>query len=101
MNRKILAPVISVLIVFLIAQFPIFPLLVETREILDDGEKLYQMWRFVSMPEFYDAADYARLGWLDTTWSNYLILFLLNHIGLILVFFMARKTLRRFLEKNR
>jgi hypothetical protein len=53
------------------------------------------------MPEFYDAADYARLGWLDTTWSNYLILFLLNHIGLILIFFTVRNILRRFLEKNR
>ncbi len=99
MIRKILIFVVSIVIPVLLAQLPIFPLVVEMREITETGESLLQEWTFVSLPEFYDAARFAQSGWLDSTWGNYLILALLNHVGLILVFFLARSVLSRLLDK--
>lgn len=100
MIRKILILIVSIIAVILIAQLPIFPLIVEMREIAQDGESLFQEWRFVSMPEFYDAARFAQSGWLDSTWNNYLILAVINHVGLILVFFMMRSILSRLFDKK-
>lgn len=100
MIRKILILIVSIIAVVLIAQLPIFPLIVEMREIAKDGESLFQEWRFVSMPEFYDAARFAESGWLDSTWNNYLILAVINHVGLILVFFITRTFLKRFFGKT-
>lgn len=100
MIRKILILIVSIIAVILIAQLPIFPLVVEMREIAQDGKSLFQEWRFVSMPEFYDSARFAKSGWLDSTWNNYLILAVLNHVGLILVFFIKRTFLNRFFDKN-
>ena len=100
MFRKIFIFVASIVIVVLVARLPIFPLIVEMREITQTGESLSQEWRFVSMPEFYDSARFAQSGWLDSTWNNYLVLALLNHAGLILVFFVVRNILRH-LQNNR
>ncbi|KXK12095.1 MAG: hypothetical protein UZ14_CFX002002449 [Chloroflexi bacterium OLB14] len=100
MNRKLLLIIIAILATFLISLLPIFPLVIEFREIYETGETLSQEWRFVSMPEFYEAADYARLGWLDSTWTNYLFLAVANHVLLIGIFLVLRKILIRFFGKN-
>ena len=100
MIRKILIFVVSIVIPVLLTQLPIFPLVVELREITETGESLLQEWTFVSLPEFYDAARFAQSGWLESTWNNYLILGLLNHLGLILVFFIARSILSRMFLKE-
>ena len=100
MIRKLLASIIALALALLLARLPIFPLIVEMREISQSGESLLQEWRFVSMPEFYDSAQFAQSGWLETTWNNYLVLAVLNHVGLILVFFVVRSILNRvFAEK--
>lgn len=96
MIRKLLIFVVSIVIPVLIAQLPIFPLVVELREITQTGESLLQEWTFVSLPEFYDAARFAQSGWLESTWNNYLVLALLNHVGLILVFFAIQSVLSGF-----
>lgn len=93
MIRKILIFIISIIVVVFIVQLPIFPLVMELHEITETGESLLQEWIFVSLPEFYDSARFAQSGWLESTWNNYLILALLNHLGLILVFFIVRRAL--------
>lgn len=100
MIRKLLIFIVSITAVVLVAQLPIFPLIVEMREIAQDGETLFQEWRFVSMPEFYDSARFAESGWLDSTWNNYLILAVINHVGVILVFFITRTFLNRYFGKT-
>ena len=100
MIRKLLILIVSIIAVVLIAQLPIFPLIVEMREITQDGEALFQEWRFVSMPKFYDAARFARSAWLESTWSNYLILAVINHVGLILVFFTTQTFLKGLFDKK-
>ena len=94
MFRKILIPFVSLAIVLLLARLPIFPLVSEVREFSQDGESLYQTWDFVSMPEFHDAARFAKTGWLDTTWRNYLLLAAVNHAGLAFVFFASLKLIQ-------
>ena len=100
MFRKIFIFVASIVIVVLVARLPIFPLIVEMREIAQTGESLSQEWRFVPMPEFCDSARFAQSGWLDSTLNNYLVLALLNHAGLIVVFFVVRNIFR-YLQNNR
>ena len=101
MLRKFSAFAISIVVVVLLAQLPIFPYLSETREILEEGESLYQSWSFVTLPEFYDAARFAQAGWLDSTWNNYLILFVVNHVGLMVVFFAVRNVLNRLFGRSK
>ena len=101
MPRKLFVFFFALVLTILFALLPIFPYLSETREILEDGESLYQMWSFVTLPEFYDSARFAKAGWLDSTWNNYLILFALNHVGLVLVFFAVRNILNLFLGRNK
>ena len=99
MLRKILVFAVPLIIVLLLARLPIFPLVSEVREFSQDGESLYQTWDFVSMPEFYDAAQFAKVGWLDTTWRYYLILSVVNHAGLVAAFFAVRGFLNRLIHK--
>ena len=100
MLRKILILVVSLVIVVLIARLPAFPLISEMREITQDGESLSQTWSFVSMPDFYAAAQFAKVGWLNSTWNNYLILAVVNHVALILAFFGVRSVLARLFKKR-
>ena len=86
MFRKFLIPLVSLVLVIFVAQIPIFPLLVEVRSFSADGESLSQVLQFVSMPEFYDSAMFARFAWLDSTLYFYIALFVFNH-GMLLVFF--------------
>ncbi|HND50249.1 MAG TPA: hypothetical protein PLL95_16900 [Anaerolineales bacterium] len=98
--RKILPPLLALLVVLFLAFQPIFPYISELREYSQEGESLHQVWQFVSLPDFYAAARFAKVGWLETTWNNYLILGVVNHVGLILVFFVVRSVLNRiFLKK--
>ncbi|MBN8658049.1 MAG: hypothetical protein J0M11_20115 [Anaerolineae bacterium] len=99
MNRKLFVFIFSLVLTILLAQLPTFPYLSETREILEDGENLYQMWSFVSMPSYYENARFAQSGWLESTWNNYLILGVVNHVGLVLVFFLLRRVFIKFTNK--
>lgn len=100
MNRKLFVFLFSLVLTFLLAQLPIFPYISETREILEDGENLYQMWSFVSMPSYYENSRFARSGWLESTWNNYLILGVVNHVGLVLVFFTTQTSLNKYFGKT-
>lgn len=93
MTRKTLILAASFGIVLILTRLPVFPLVTEAREFSQDGESLFQEWSLVPMGEFYDAARFARTGWLETTWQNYLILFAVNHAGLLAVFFVCRRIL--------
>ena len=96
--RKILPPLLALLAVLFLAFQPIFPYISELREYSQEGESLHQVWQFVSLPDFYAAARFAKVGWLETTWNNYLILGVVNHVGLGLVFFITWKVIRRFFD---
>lgn len=94
MTRKIIALLISTIILLALVRLPIFPLVSEVREFSQDGESLYQTWQFVSLGEFYEASRFAMNGWLDTTWRNYLLLAAVNHAGLAFVFFASLKLIQ-------
>lgn len=100
MMRKSSILLASLLLTFIIACLPIFPYLSEFREIYETGESLFQEWRFVSMPEFYESAHYARLGWLDSTWNYYLMFTVVNHAILLVIFLFVRKILSRVLNQS-
>ena len=100
MTKRILILVFSLGVPLLLMPLPIFPLISEIHGVSQDGAVVFQTLDFVSMPEFYDVARYARVTWMETTWNNYLILGVVNHVGLILVFFVVRSVLNRiFLKK--
>ncbi len=91
MKVKVLGSILSVVVILFLVRLPVFPLITELREYSQEGERLIQIWKYVSLPEFYDAARFARSGGLDTTWRNYLILFAVNHAALIAVYFLCRR----------
>lgn len=91
--RKILPLALAFLVVLLLAFQPIFPSIEELREYTQEGESHTQIWKFVTLPEFYNAAQYSRYGGLGTTWRNYLILAGVNYGGLVGVFFVVRRIL--------
>lgn len=100
MIKRILILVFSLGVPLLLMPLPIFPLISEIHGVSQDGAVVFQTLDFVSMPEFYDVARYARVTWMETTWNNYLILGVVNHVGLILVFFVVCSVLNRmFLKK--
>lgn len=101
MIRNMLVIVVSIAVPVLLAFQPIFPLIEELREYSQEGESFIQVWRFVTLPDFYNAAQYARDGWLETTWRNYLILAGVNYGGLLGVFFVVRNVLSRAIYKHR
>ncbi len=100
MRRKILFAAVALVLTLLLARLPIFPLIMEVREYSQEGERLFQTWSFVSMPEFYDAARFARTGWLETTWRNYLILAGVNDGGLAGVFVAITIILNRLVGRK-
>lgn len=100
MPCKLFVLIFSLVLTILLGQLPIFPYLSEIREILEDSENLYQMWSFVSMPSYYENARFARSGWLESTWNYYLILGVVNHVGLVLVFFITQTFLNRYFGKT-
>ena len=95
--RKILPPLLALLVVLFLAFQPIFPYISELREYSQEGESLHQVWQFVSLPDFYAAARFAKVGWLETTWNNYLILGVVNHAALLVVFSYLWRILNRLL----
>lgn len=91
---------VSAVVPVLVAFQPVFPLIVEVREITQTGESITQQWSLVSLPEFYDSTQFAQAGFLETTWNNNRILFLLNHVALILLFLFLWRTLNRMFKKK-
>lgn len=65
-----------------LAQVPIFPMLVEGREISQSGESLYQEWRFVTLAEYNDSAIFARTAWQDSIYITYVVTTIVNHLAL-------------------
>ena len=55
MKTKILISVLVIIFAVLLSSLPVYPLLIEGREISQAGETLYQEWRFVSLVEFNDS----------------------------------------------
>ena len=100
MNRNIFVVLLGFVVVVLIAQLPIFPYVGELREISESGESLSQNWEKVSMPEFYDMAMFANHAWLDSTRYMYYGLFVLNHVILFAVYWIAAKLLRKILVRR-
>jgi hypothetical protein len=99
MSQKLLIFLISLVFVILIAQIPVFPFLVEVRSFSADGESLSQTLQFVSMPEFYDSAMFARVAWLDSTLYFYIALFVFNHGVLLVLFAVCVNVLKRMFAK--
>lgn len=98
MKRKIAILVLSLGVVLILSRLPVFPLVVEVREFSQEGESLHQTWEFVSLGEFYEAARFAKAGWLETTWRNYLIVFAVNHAGLIIFFLVCKKIVGKLMS---
>ena len=98
MLKRFLAPIVALVLLILVAQIPIFPLLVEVRSFSQDGESLSQDLQFVSIPEFYHSAIYARTAWLDSTLYFYIALFVLNHATLLVLFWICTNVLKRLLK---
>lgn len=65
-----------------LAQVPIFPMLVEGREISQSGELLYQEWRFVTLAEYNDSAIFARTAWQDSIYITYVVTTIVNYLTL-------------------
>jgi len=79
----------ALVIAFVVAQLPIFPYLGELREISEDGESLYQVWKLVSLPEFYDLGVFANRAWRDSIRYVYYILVAINHLVLVAVYWIV------------
>ncbi len=95
MFRKFVIPLVSLVLVILVAHIPIFPLLVEVRSFSADGESLSQVLQFVSIPEFYDSTMFARFAWLDSTQYAYAALFVFDHVFLFFFFWAFLYILKR------
>lgn len=74
---------LTVIFAFLLAQVPIFPMLVEGREISQSGESLYQEWRFVTLAEYNDSAIFARTAWQDSIFITYVVTTIVNYLALL------------------
>jgi hypothetical protein len=74
--------------------------LTEVHSFSADGESLSQTLQFVSMPEFYDSAMFARSAWLDSTLYFYIALFVFNHAALFIVFWVCISILKRVWAKR-
>lgn len=101
LKRNLPALIVSFGILVFLSRLPIFPLVTEVREFSQAGESLYQTWEFVSLGGFYNAAQFARAGWMETTWRNYVILFVVNHAGLVAVFVIVNKIIKGVLSWKR
>lgn len=70
MNKTISTIVIIALVIIIfivLSLLPIYPLLVEGREISSAGESLYQEWRLVSLGEYFEYARFAMTAWVEST----------------------------------
>ena len=68
---SILFIALAIIIFIVLSLLPIYPLLVEGREISSAGESLYQEWRLVSLGEYFEYARFARAAWLESTSGVY------------------------------
>ena len=100
MNKNILVVLLALIVTLVVAQLPIFPYLGELREITEDGESLYQDWKTVPMPEFHDLGFFAKRAWRDSTRFVYYILFVINHLVLVAVYWFSRKLFQKILIQN-
>lgn len=95
MNKPISTIVIiliAILIFALLSLLPIYPLLVEGREISSAGDSLYQEWKLVSLNEYFEYSRFANVAWLESTDSVYRILFVVYVLIVgVLSFVSARK----------
>ena len=68
---SILFIALAIIIFFVLSLLPIYPLLVEGREISSAGESLYQEWRLVSLGEYFEYARFVRAAWVESTSGVY------------------------------
>ena len=95
MNKPIstiLILVMAILVFALLSLLPIYPLLVEEREISSAGESLYQEWKLASLGEYFEYSRFANVAWLESTDRVYRILFVVYVLLVgVLSFVSARK----------
>lgn len=99
MNSKFVLLVLCVALAILLSLLPIYPLLVEGREISSAGESLYQEWRFVSIPEFFNYAQFARTAWQDSTKVTYALLAVIHSLVLLSLSWFASRGLSAILRR--
>lgn len=99
MNKPIstIAFVILTIIFFIVLSLlPIYPLLVEGREISSAGESLYQEWRLVSLNEYFEYSRFARAAWLESTSLVYYALLIGYVVALSICSILSAKRIVRF-----
>ncbi|MBI3163973.1 MAG: hypothetical protein HYZ24_04765 [Chloroflexi bacterium] len=100
-NHRILNILFTLFFLFTLSLSPIFPMLVEIREITQMGERLDREWRFVSIPEYNASRDYAEASWVDSTRVTYKVLFFVNHAALILISWLLSSAIAWWVKKTR
>ena len=71
MNKPIFNIILAIIIFVVLSLLPIYPMLVEGREISSTGESLYQEWRLVNLGEYFEYARFANAAWLESTSGVY------------------------------
>lgn len=69
----------------LLSLLPVYPLLMEGREISQSGESLYQEWRFVSILEYNASGVYARAAWQESVRIIYAVLMVVNYLTVLIL----------------
>ncbi len=98
MSKTISNIALFLLVIFtfkFLSLLPIYPLLVEGREISSEGESLYQDWILVSLGGYFDYAYFANSAWLDSTQRSYFVLLFIY----TLVLFSVSASFARWLVK--
>jgi len=97
---NIVTVILAILIFALLSLLPIYPLLVEGREISLAGESLYQEWKLVSLNDYFEYSRFANVAWLESTDRVYRILFVVYVLIVgVLSFLSARKVVNLWQTK--
>jgi len=98
MQRVILITVPLIVILFLML-LPVYPYLSEMRSISESGESLSQVINLGAMSDVYDAARFVRYAWKNSTMVWYCILFMVDHLILVGIYFGTYRILKRLWNK--
>ena len=96
MKSKFVPLAFGIVIAILLSFLPIYPLWVEGRQFTQSGESLYHELQFVSMPEYYEYAQYARTAWSEATRVVYILLAIVNPLVLLFLSWLAVRALRKW-----
>ncbi|HMU91405.1 MAG TPA: hypothetical protein PKE35_02820 [Anaerolineales bacterium] len=82
MPARVATFVFGIVFAVLFSWLPVYPLLIEGREISESGESLYQEWRFVPLAEYNDSAIFARSAWQKSVRATYVVTTIVNYLVL-------------------